>query len=1201
MVAIKKFATAINLLGNEVQNVRLESRTAAPSSPQPGQFWFDAIQGKFVFVGAAGAVIDPTDRQAHGGTQTASTISDFAATVRTNRLDQLVAPNVALSIGGQKLINVADGSNPGDGVNVTQLTGVLQQLEQLETLTEQGFEALQPARALMPKVLAATTENVALHSGLPLIDGVQTTGFQWILLLGQTVPTENGLWYVIPADTDGGDGVGVWVRQESQEKPLQMQSGAIATVSLGDTYHGTLWVYENGAYNSDAPTGTWTRLISTRDNASFTADYVATTPTTIDGSSQNQVVDNGGANPGDRVLLTAQTLPEQNGLWIVGTAAQVLSYDAQNNPIVTPGTAWRRVDAGEDIPAGTRVFVRNGQVYKGSTWTLQDNVPTIGTSPQVWRAEPRALYQHSARIAIHENITLADNDGLGPVFYQGSPFIPGVNLVEGDLVLLLGQTDGAENGLWVAHPESGSPVISAPRPWTRLVPAGERIPAGTSVFVREGENAQQFYTLLYDSISGNYETWQQVPRNRYKTTVDFVIDSYQINLADGYHEFFTPSELPNPPTGLALVNGQLDPLENGIYYYTQVADPLSSPFTTKYTFSRAYAYDLPQEGDLLYAAGGKGMTRGTLWVQQASLGLPQTWGIVNRDVYEGYITQLPLTDFGAAAEDLDMAGFRIINLATATANDNAVNLGQVTGLVSQNSTDDRAYADSQDDAHSTADRAFTTAAIDALTLSDLDPPSVDLDINAKKLTNVAVGTDDGDAVNVGQLNTTVGGISMALGQVQSAFLVRQPARAVATANLALHTAPPLVDGVQLEAQQWILLVGQTNPAENGLWYIPDVDDEEDAPGGVMQWRRRRSADNTYGEFVPPLLPSSTVSVVDGTAYEDTLWILKSGTYGVPVDPADTQTWAPVNVARALATGTQLSSTISDFDAQVRTSRLDQLLAPAGDLSIGQKLTDVTPGTDGTDAVNVDQLTAVRSYADGLDTATRAYADGLSTGDRAYTDSAVANAVNGTTWRNPVRIVLETNVPYVSTTVPSGSITLDGTLLANGDRVALVGQTNPAENGVYDVSDSAFWTRSADFAGASLRPGLAFLVREGTYAETHWAVANDTPITPGTTPVTFVQINAPLQYTAGAGLVLNNKEFALASNIPRRFASLAGDGTSTNLQVAHGLATRDVVVSVYYDVDGEEIECGIQRTNANTLVLSFAVAPAADELRCVVIG
>lgn len=58
------------------------------------------------------------------------------------------------------------------------------------------------------------------------------------------------------------------------------------------------------------------------------------------------------------------------------------------------------------------------------------------------------------------------------------------------------------------------------------------------------------------------------------------------------------------------------------------------------------------------------------------------------------------------------------------------------------------------------------------------------------------------------------------------------------------------------------------------------------------------------------------------------------------------------LARANHTGTQTASTISDFDTQVRTSRLDQLAAPIAAISMGsQKVANVGTPSAGTDAAN----------------------------------------------------------------------------------------------------------------------------------------------------------------------------------------------------------------------------------------------------------
>ena len=72
------------------------------------------------------------------------------------------------------------------------------------------------------------------------------------------------------------------------------------------------------------------------------------------------------------------------------------------------------------------------------------------------------------------------------------------------------------------------------------------------------------------------------------------------------------------------------------------------------------------------------------------------------------------------------------------------------------------------------------------------------------------------------------------------------------------------------------------------------------------------------------------------------------------------------LARANHTGTQTASTISDFDTQVRTSRLDQMAAPTGSLSINsQKLTNVADPTSNQDAVTLKYFTDQKGAANGV--------------------------------------------------------------------------------------------------------------------------------------------------------------------------------------------------------------------------------------------
>ena len=72
------------------------------------------------------------------------------------------------------------------------------------------------------------------------------------------------------------------------------------------------------------------------------------------------------------------------------------------------------------------------------------------------------------------------------------------------------------------------------------------------------------------------------------------------------------------------------------------------------------------------------------------------------------------------------------------------------------------------------------------------------------------------------------------------------------------------------------------------------------------------------------------------------------------------------VARANHTGTQTASTISDFDTQVRTSRLDQMAAPTAAVPLNaQKITGLADPTNAQDAVTLNYITTQKGAVNGL--------------------------------------------------------------------------------------------------------------------------------------------------------------------------------------------------------------------------------------------
>ena len=139
--------------------------------------------------------------------------------------------------------------------------------------------------------------------------------------------------------------------------------------------------------------------------------------------------------------------------------------------------------------------------------------------------------------------------------------------------------------------------------------------------------------------------------------------------------------------------------------------------------------------------------------------------------------------------------------------------------------------------------------------------------------------------------------------------------------------------------------------------------------------------------------------------------------------------------------------------------------------------------------------------------------------RGLAELAIQNGIeaklNGLKWKTSVRAI-EINANLSLT----GAATVDGVVLADGDRVAVSAQTEPADNGIYVVNTAGAWTRSTDFDGTSPINEInsaSFFVEEGTsLADTGWTQINQVN-TVGTDAIAFTQFNGATGIGAGAGL------------------------------------------------------------------------------------
>jgi hypothetical protein len=222
-----------------------------------------------------------------------------------------------------------------------------------------------------------------------------------------------------------------------------------------------------------------------------------------------------------------------------------------------------------------------------------------------------------------------------------------------------------------------------------------------------------------------------------------------------------------------------------------------------------------------------------------------------------------------------------------------------------------------------------------------------------------------------------------------------------------------------------------------------------------------------------------------------------------VGTAGTYTKVTTDAKGRVTAGTTLSATdiptltsskISDFDAQVRSSRLDQMSAPTAPVSLNNQL-----------------ITGLADPVSAQDAATKSYVD------------AVAQGIDA---KDSVRAATTTNITL------SGTQTIDGVALVSGDRILVKNQNTASQNGIYVVATGA-WTRSVDADIWNELISAFTFVEEGTAnSDTGWVSTVDAGGTLGVTSVTFVQFSGAGSFLAGDGLTLAGNVFNVGGTANR---------------------------------------------------------------------
>jgi hypothetical protein len=289
----------------------------------------------------------------------------------------------------------------------------------------------------------------------------------------------------------------------------------------------------------------------------------------------------------------------------------------------------------------------------------------------------------------------------------------------------------------------------------------------------------------------------------------------------------------------------------------------------------------------------------------------------------------------------------------------------------------------------------------------------------------------------------------------------------------------------------------------------------------------------------PVTTTGTLTGTLATQAANTVFIAPDGATGAPTFRALLAADIPSLTA----------AKISNFDTQVRTSRLDQMAAPTAAVPF-----------------NSQRITGLADPSGAQDAATKAYVDAVKTGLDVKDSCRAATTGN------------------ITLSAPQ---TIDGVSLIAGDRVLVKDQSTASGNGIYVVAAGA-WSRSTDAdntPAGEVTGGMFTFVTEGTVnADSGWVLTTNDAIVLGTTSLAFAQFSGAGQITAGAGLTKTGNQLDVAST---------GGGSLTigadSINLTSGIATagtyRSLTVDTYGRVTGGTAPTtfsgyGISDTSAN---------------------
>jgi hypothetical protein len=250
------------------------------------------------------------------------------------------------------------------------------------------------------------------------------------------------------------------------------------------------------------------------------------------------------------------------------------------------------------------------------------------------------------------------------------------------------------------------------------------------------------------------------------------------------------------------------------------------------------------------------------------------------------------------------------------------------------------------------------------------------------------------------------------------------------------------------------------------------------------------------------------------------------------------------LARANHTGTQVASTISDFDTQVRTSRLDQMAAPTSSLSVNsQKITNLDSPTSSADAAN-----------------------------KLYVDTQITNLIGGAPGTldtlDEIAAALADTANFSDTVVLKTGSTMSGALAMGTNKITGLGNpTNAQDAATKNYIDTVVLAPS-NLTGPITSIGSATSIASQTGTGTKFVVDNTpTLITPILGVATATSINGTTIPSSKTLVATDSTEYVVPSQTGNSGKYLTTDGTTSSWGAVDALPSQTSNSGKYLTTNG----------------------------------